>query len=156
MEIRQAQTGDAEVLHGIVQAAFGEYRGVLAVPPSALGETLEEVREAVLGGQVLVAWDGDRAVGTVRYEVQPEHLYVGRLAVLPEYRGHSIGAALMGYLEELAPRLGLRRMRLGTRASMEKNIVFYERLGYTIVKQEPHTSGPDVWVWFEKELDAAR
>jgi ribosomal protein S18 acetylase RimI-like enzyme len=152
LKIRHAQLDDAEYLHRVVLEAFEEYRGAVPVPPSALNETLEEVRREISAGRVLVAVDGRDVAGTVRYEVEPDVLYVGRLAVLPSQRGRGVGATLMAYVEELAPALGRTRIRLGTRESMPGNIRFYERLGYTIVEREPHTRGPDTIVWFEKEL----
>lgn len=151
-EIRYATAEDASLLHDIIQAAFAEYRGVIAVPPGALAETLEEAEQAISQGAVLLACDGEEAVGTVRYEVRPDYLYVGRLAVLPSHRGRGVGAALMAYVEGLAPRVGRTRLHLGTRLSMPGNIAFYERLGYRIVRTEPHPRGPDTNVWFEKEL----
>ena len=151
IEIRPATPGDAEALHSIVQSAFAEYRA-LAVLPSALSETLEEVDDAIHSWTVFLAFHGGHAVGTVRYELEGDHLYVGRLAVLPEYRRHGVGAALMQHLEALAPMLGKTRIRLGTRQSMPVNLAFYDRLGYQIVSREPHLRGPDVWVWYEKEL----
>lgn len=151
-KIRYAATEDAPLLHGIIQAAFAEYRGAIAVPPGALSETLEEVERAITEGKVLLAYDGAQAVGTVRYEVRPDCLYVGRLAVLPSHRGRRVGATLMAYVESLAPGLGRTRLYLGTRLSMPGNIAFYERLGYRIVHTEPHPRGDDTNVWFEKEL----
>jgi ribosomal protein S18 acetylase RimI-like enzyme len=151
IEIRPATPGDAEALHSIVQSSFAEY-SLLAVLPSALSETLQEVEAAIQEGNVFLAFTDEHAVGTVRYQLEGDHLYVGRLAVLPEYRRHGVGAALMQHLEALAPMLGKTRMRLGTRQSMPVNLAFYERLGYRIVSREQHLRGPDVWVWYEKEL----
>jgi ribosomal protein S18 acetylase RimI-like enzyme len=155
MEIRHARIEDADAVHGIVRAAFEEYRGVLPVSVSALDESVEDVRKAISEGQVLVALvDGD-AVGTVRYEVKPDLLYVGRLAVLPTHRERGVGAALMAYVERLAPSLGRSRIQLATRQSIPGNILFYERLGYRVVERVPHPRGPDIVVWFEKESGEA-
>jgi GNAT superfamily N-acetyltransferase len=129
MEIRYARMEDAEAVHEIVGAAFEEYRGVLPVSVSALDESVEDVRKTISDGQVLLALEGAHAVGTVRYEVRPDLLYVGRLAVLPSYRRRGIGAALMTYIEQLAPSLDRTRIQLATRQSIPDNIVFYERLG---------------------------
>ena len=41
-----------------------------------------------------------------------------------------------------------------TRLSMPGNVTFYERLGYRVTGTEPHKKGPDIIVWFEKELPA--
>src|SRR5262245_35630088 len=154
LEIRPANLEDAAALHHIVQAAFAEYDGVLEVRPSALTETLEEVQQAIEEGGVLLAWDGDVAVGTVRYELNPDHLYVGRLAVLPSHRRRRVGIALMRYIEGLAATLDRTRIELCTRQSMQSNLAFYERLGYHIFKTEAHPRGPDVTVWFAKEMRA--
>jgi ribosomal protein S18 acetylase RimI-like enzyme len=151
-EIRYATPADAPVLHSIIRAAFAEYDGVLAVPPGALGETLEEVERDIAKGTALLAYDGKQAVGTVRYEVRPDYVYVGRLAVLPSHRGRKVGATLMAFVEGLAPSLGRTKIYLGTRLSMPSNIAFYEGLGYRIVLSEPHPRGNDTNVWFEKEL----
>ena len=151
-EIRYAVLEDAPLLHDIIHAAFAEYDGVLAVPPQALSDTLEEAEQAIAKGTVLLAYDGEQAVGTVRYEVRPDSLYVGRLAVLPSHRGRKVGAALMAYIEILAPQLGRTRVDLWTRLSMPSNLAFYERLGYHRVSTEPHPRGDDFSVWFAKEL----
>ena len=151
-DIRYATPEDAAVVHHIIQAAFAEYDGVIPVPPGALAETLEEAARAIGEGTSLLAYDGEQAVGTVRYEVRPDYVYVGRLAVLPSHRGRGVGAALMAYVEGLAPTLSRNKVHLGTRLSMPSNLAFYERLGYRIVYTEPHPRGNDTNVWFEKEL----
>jgi hypothetical protein len=80
-------------------------------------------------------------------------MYVGRVAVHPDWRRQGIGRLMMQHVEEMAPPLGLTRLRLGTRESMPTNVAFYENLGYRIVEREPHSRGPDTLLWFEKELE---
>ena len=152
LEIRLAKSEEANLIHEIIRQAFAEYVGVIPVPPEASQETLEELQAVIATGNVLVALDGSTVIGTVRYHLYPDFLHVGRLAVLPTYRGQRIGVALMEYLEELAPRLGRRILRLSTRQSMPHNLAFYQRLGYQITKIEPYAKGPDINVWFAKEL----
>jgi predicted N-acetyltransferase YhbS len=152
MEIRQAKLDDAEAVRRVVQEAFGEYREVVPVSLGALDETIEDVRLAVSTGRVLVAVDGAEVVGTVRYELKPDALYVGRLAVMPSYQGRGVGAALMAYVEKLAHTLGRTRIELATRQSVPSNVLFYEHLGYTMVERVQHPRGPDVVVWFEKTV----
>lgn len=152
LQIRCATMDHARVVHGIIQIAFAEYVGVIPVPPGALNETLAEVEQAISEGRVLLAWDSSEAVGTARYQVYPDYLYVGRVAVLPSYRRRGIGKALMSYIEQMAPTLGRTRIRLGTRQSMPGNLVFYEQMGYHVVGTEPHKRGPDTNVWLEKQL----
>jgi GNAT superfamily N-acetyltransferase len=151
-EIREARPEEAGLVHGIIQAAFAEYEGKLPVPPGALNETLEEAGQSVEQGSVVLAWEGDAAVGTARYELRPDCLYVGRVAVLPSHQKRGVGVALMDYMEKLALSLDRATVKLGTRRSMPGNITFYERLAYRVTGTEPHKKGPDTIVWFEKEL----
>ena len=155
IDIRQAARQDAQVVHSLVQAAFSEYRGVVVPPTEAENETLEAVINDIEAGVVLVAWRGEEAVGTARYELRPDCLYARRVAVPPEYRGQGIGDALMLHLEELARSLGYDKVSLSTRRSLPRNLSFYRRLGYTVTKEEPHHRGPDWTVWFEKDLSKA-
>jgi ribosomal protein S18 acetylase RimI-like enzyme len=155
LEIREAVREDAPVIHRLVQAAFSEYRGVVVPPTEAENETLEAVITDVEAGLVLVAWRGDEAVGTARYELRQDCLYARRVAVPPEQRGQGVGEALMLHLEGLARRLGYERVSLSTRRSLPRNLAFYQRLGYTITKEEPHHRGPDWTVWFEKDISQA-
>ncbi len=52
---------------------------------------------------------------------------VGRVAVLPNYRGRRIGRLLMGALEGQAQKLGARRIELSAQLQAAG---FYARLGY--------------------------
>jgi ribosomal protein S18 acetylase RimI-like enzyme len=179
---RTAGVEDAELVHGLIQAAFEEYRDTVPVLPGALNETLEEVRARVAEGRTLLVFNSSgfgtlagladakpgetvtfdlmamldtftEPVGTIAYEPREGYMYVGRVAVHPEWRRQGIGRMLMQHIEEMAPPLGLTRLRLGTRESMPNNVAFYESLGYRIVEREPHSRGPDTLLWFEKELE---
>lgn len=152
LQIRLAKIDEAAAIYQIIQVAFAEYDGKIPVPPEASQETLAEAEVAAASGRVVLALDGTIPIGTVRYHLYPDYLHVGRLAVLPTYRGCGVGAALMKYLEELAPTLGRTVLRLSTRQSMPGNLAFYERLGYQVTKIEPYPKGPDTNVWFAKEL----
>jgi ribosomal protein S18 acetylase RimI-like enzyme len=152
LQIRYATEEDAGAVFALIQEAFAEYTGTIPVPPGALGDTLEETRRALGDGQTLLALDGGKVAGTARYELRDGYLYVGRVAVHPAFRRRGVGVELMRYIEKIAPGLGRTRLRLGTRQSMPGNIAFYEGLGYRIVEREQHPRGPDINVWFEKEL----
>ena len=152
LEIRPATRADALTVVQVVLSAFAEYDGALQVRPSALSDTVEQAEHAIEQGGVLLAWDGGQAVGTVRYDLREDCLYVGRLAVAPSHRRRGVGAALMRYIEELAPTLGRNRIELATRQSMPGNLAFYGRLGYHVARTEPNKRGPDTNVWFAKEI----
>ncbi len=78
----------------------------------------------------LVAFDGDRAVGTCRYhETTREGCYlIGRIAVSKSYRGQGIGSLLVREAEaQIAARNG-KRAHIGAQV---RAIPFYASLGYT-------------------------
>jgi GNAT superfamily N-acetyltransferase len=152
LKIRPAIIPEAIIVQAIIQASFAEYEGVVPVPTSAGSETVAEAEADIAEGRVFLAMADEEAVGTVRYRLYPDYLYVGRLAVLPDYRGKGAGLALMQFLERLALTLERNSLKLGTRGSMPGNLAFYQKLGYEIAKTEPHPKGPDTIVWFVKQL----
>ena len=137
----------------IMQAAFAEYVGVLDPPSGVDTETIPEVERALEEGGNLLAWDGDVAVASARYRLLPEHLYVGRLAVLPDQRGRGIASAIMQTMETLARAAGRTQVSLGTRQRLPKNIALYRKLGYEITKSHQHPRGKDIIVWLTKNLE---
>ena len=84
---------------------------------------------------------------------RPDHLYVGRVAVLPEHRRRGIAAALMAAMDQVARELGLAEVRIGVRASLPDNQRLYERLGFRVVAVTPHPRGPDRSVSMVRRLD---
>jgi len=93
---------DAARVHGITQAAYAEYRGVLDPPSGVDRETLVDAERAIDDSGAVLAWIGDTAVGAVRFQHAADHLAVVRLAVIPTARGQGIARALLAYLEDLA------------------------------------------------------
>ena len=76
----------------------------------------------------VLAYAGERAVGTARLlDLGNGQARIGRVAVLPEGRGHGLGVALMEALHERARALGLREVILDAQVQVVK---FYDRLGY--------------------------
>jgi|SRR5512139_2462211 predicted GNAT family N-acyltransferase len=63
-------------------------------------------------------------VGTGRLEPTGK---IGRVAVLPQYRGTGVGSALVGHLVNQATELGFTQVYLHAQATA---VGFYERLGF--------------------------
>ncbi len=98
-------------------------------------------------GAVIASVDGE-AVGCARWAERPDdaatgaeprddwaqslraYLYVGRVSVLPAFRGRGVATALMAWCEQLALDRGLHEVRLGVRLGLVRNEVLYRRLGY--------------------------
>jgi ElaA protein len=78
----------------------------------------------------LLAFDGERAVGTARLLLKGETGKIGRVCVLPEARGTGLGAALiLAALDVLRARPGVTWAYLGAQSHATG---FYEKLGFVV------------------------
>lgn len=104
-------------------------------------------------GDIMACESGGRIVACAFYRTHPDHVYLGRLAVLPAYRGRGLGARLVAEVEVLAAARGRDRVRLGVRLALPRNREFFERLGYRPVGLDAHTGSPvPTFAWFEKPI----
>lgn len=143
----------AELVHRLMIEAFEEYRDVLQPPTGALLESVEDVTRGIATGGAAVAWLGETTAGAVRFDMEPDHLYVGRLAVPPAYRGRGVASALMAHADERAAAHGLPVVRVEVRSALPGNIALFKRLGFIHVETRPHPRMPSVTtVTLEKSI----
>jgi ribosomal protein S18 acetylase RimI-like enzyme len=139
VSIRPAEAVDAEDIAAVILSAFEPYRGRIEPTPSALSETGESIGRRLASGPGFVAEARDRVVGCVLTAFNsPGELYVGRLAVVPEWRRRGLGRRLIARSEELARERGCAAISLGVRIALKENIAFFERLGFRFVSEERH------------------
>jgi PPOX class probable F420-dependent enzyme len=155
LRIDPAGAEEAELVRESMRRAFGQYRETLAVPSSALDETVADVRAAMARGGAFLARDGDSVVGSVRYQLREGHVYAERVSVDPAYRGRGVGAALMRAIEDMARAAGYPEILIGVRASLPANMRFYEDLGYRTRSSAPHPRGHDYDMTLGKDLRGA-
>lgn len=74
---------------------------------------------------------------------------IGRVVVLPEYRGQHLGAAVMQAAEAWIAECGFRRAVVNSRVGVEP---FYEKLGYRRNPEHPAHSTTFSCVYMEKML----
>jgi 8-oxo-dGTP pyrophosphatase MutT (NUDIX family)/GNAT superfamily N-acetyltransferase len=140
IEYTPAALDQAPLVHRLMRAAFAEY-GHLVPPSGANLESVADVVKALGQGGAIIAWQAGEPVGTARYRVDSDELYVGRVSVPPEYRGYGIGAGLMRYMEQIAAGYNRSALRVGVRMQLPQNVSFYQRLGYELIAIEDHPSG---------------
>jgi NAD(P)H-dependent FMN reductase/GNAT superfamily N-acetyltransferase len=99
----------------------------LAIP--ALTESLEQVRTWLTTWQTTGLWRDGRLLGMVRTRRLNNDWHVGRLAVVPDLRGHGIGRWLLRQAETTADP-GCHRIVLSTGAQSRHNIRLYHTEGY--------------------------
>jgi ribosomal protein S18 acetylase RimI-like enzyme len=111
----------------VIRAAFGEYRGVLDPPSGALAVDARAVRSLMELGGILACESEGRIVACVVHRTHPDHVYLGRLAVLPAFRRQGLGAPLVRFAVASAGNLGGRVMVAHVQMP---NVAFFERLGW--------------------------
>ena len=143
IEITPATPDDAPQVYQIMQAAFAEYIGVLVPPSTVQAETVDDTRRAIEQGGAVLAWFDGKAVGSARYAFHDEGhtCYIGRVSVLPGYRGHGIASSMVTYIEGIAREKGSEEMEIVVRMILETNVHLYERLGYHIESTWEHPKG---------------
>src|SRR4051812_6040206 len=115
----------AALVHAIMLEAFREYEGVLIVPVSAMRETFDEAISSIQRGGAVLARFGDQTVGSARFEPRDGCVYIGRVSVLPDWRGRGIATEMMRVLEDRAVALGFSEARIATRGHLPRNIALY-------------------------------
>lgn len=97
----------------------------------------------------LILYDGEKAVGCARIFPDGEAgWHIGRVAVLPEYRGKGLGARLVCEAEKRVLELGGKMLCLSAQMQAEG---FYKKLGYRTVS-EPYLDEHCPHVRMEKVL----
>jgi len=136
LTLREATDDELPALNVILQASFGE-----------------QMLKRMEGGRGVLALLGGAPVGCVVYEPNDDHVYLGRIAVLPSHQNLGIGAALVAYVEERARRLGTPRVRLAVNAAAAHLRKWYAGAGYALV-EECFFPGMDepMYIIVEKDL----
>ncbi len=146
--LRRATAADAAAVRDLVRAAYAKWVPVLGREPLPMTADYDAaVRAHVID---MLHLDGTLAA-LIEMRPEPDHLLVVNVAVSPACQGRGHGRALLAHAEELARSLGLPELRLFTSAHMAENIKLYERVGYTVDREEgsPHLG---VFVHMSKRL----
>lgn len=139
LTLRDATLDDAPLMTGLIRTAFEEQRGKIDPPSGAHDETPEKVLAKLQqGGGFIANVDGLEAGCVVYYPEGEHHLYLGRLAVLPDFRQHGVGLALITAVEAKARQQGYTGVSISVRTLLPRNQAYFERLGYTITGYDNH------------------
>ena len=138
LRIGLAAPGQAPDLLGLLQRAFAEQRQ-LDPPSGVAGESVDDIDAAIRSGQTIAAVLDGELVGTVRYVVTADSVYLGRLAVDPEYRRNGIATMILEWVRaELLPAEGRQAIDVEVRAALPGNIRLFRELGFRELGRYPH------------------
>ena len=91
------------------------------------------------GTKYIVVLDEGYPIATCRfYEVEKDSVVLGRVVVLPEYRGKQIGVLVVSEAEKWIKELGYEKVIVDSRLVA---IGFYEKLGYKKEAEDVIKSG---------------
>ncbi|MBA3052741.1 GNAT family N-acetyltransferase [bacterium] len=109
-----------------------------------LKQTTREVQEQFEGHVFLKAICEGEIIGTVRAHENNGVCYIGKLAVHPNMQNKGIGSALMNEIEKCYTP---EKFDLFVGSKSDKNILLYQKLGYSIYKIEKYGCG-DIRVFY--------
>lgn len=91
------------------------------------------------GTKYIVLLDDEYPVATCRfYEIDADTATIGRVVVLPEYRGQKLGAMAVREAEKWIAECGYKQIVIDSRIEA---VGFYEKLGYKSAGEITHQSG---------------
>ena len=93
--------------------------------------------------QGFVAETDDHIAGYARlfFNRDENRLYVPSLYLLPEFQGQDIGRRLLEAAEGYAAEKGVDRLWIGVMVKNRQALVFYRKVGFQFVREEPFTMG---------------
>jgi GNAT superfamily N-acetyltransferase len=142
VQLRPATDADIPAVLAVTKGAYTPHVEHLQPPSSVMVEGSDKVAEYLARGGVIVAEVDGEIVGAVRYLPQGDHVYLGRLAVLPAWQKRGLARRLVEAVEHWAMLLGIDEVRLGVRTEIQGNRQLYLHLGYVEAGSAPLRSDP--------------
>lgn len=106
------------------------------------------------GTRYIVLLDTGYPVATCRfYESGPDSVTLGRVVVLPEYRGQELGRKVIEEAETWIRELGYQEIRIESRVTA---VGFYKKLGFSTIDGTIVMSGPFECIRMHKPLSESR
>jgi len=137
LHIRPGGVADAGAMAAVIVRAFASYMVALDPPASALRETAATIAARLADELALVAECDGQIVGCVLAKPGDE-VYIGRLAVDPDWRGRGIARALIAAVEAEGRIRKARALTLGVRIALPENQRLFLACGFREVAREAH------------------
>jgi predicted N-acetyltransferase YhbS len=130
---------DASRIEELLALAHGAFRDLPIDPPSSvLKETTADFAARLKSDTCFVVESDGAFIGSVFCTPEDDALYIGRLAVRPDWRRRGIANALVEAAKTEARRIGAKRMTLGCRIALAGNLALFRRHGFAVVAETCH------------------
>lgn len=127
---------DWAALLRLIRAEFA-YMAARIDPPSSMQRLTEaDIAAKAESGEVWVV--GNPPVACMFLTLQPDSLYLGKLAVGANQRGKGLARALVGVAEMRARALGLAAVELETRVELLENHAAFRAMGFEETGRSTH------------------
>jgi ribosomal protein S18 acetylase RimI-like enzyme len=133
VQIRKAISTDLEDIKSCARAAYSKYIDRIGKEPAPVNA---DFAAQIEHGVVYVALYEHQFVGYVVFYPEGDHFHLESVAVLPEQSGKGVGKALIGYVERMARREGLKAVELYTNEAMIENLGMYQKMEYKEVQRK--------------------
>jgi ribosomal protein S18 acetylase RimI-like enzyme len=142
-QMRQAVAGDATAIRALTRAAYAKWVPVIGREPLPM---VADYEAAVAKHRFdLLYMDGTLAA-LIETIAKDDHLLIENVAVAPTFQKCGLGRKLMAHAESVAAAMGYGMLRLYTNKSFAENVTLYQRLGYTIDREEAFRGGFTVYM----------
>ena len=136
--IRPAVPGDEDALFGLIQA-LADYEKLTHAVTGSAEQLARDLFAPIPRVEALLVEGDGRAIGFALYFhnystfLTKLGLYLEDIFVLPEYRGHGVGKALLSRVAKVACERGCGRLEWSVLDWNESAIGFYESLGASVL-----------------------
>jgi ribosomal protein S18 acetylase RimI-like enzyme len=137
-ELRQAIAADAPAIRELTRAAYAKWVPVINREPKPMAA---DYQAALRDHRFDLLYRDGALAALIETIVEPDHLLIENLAVLPACQGLGLGRRLMAHAEKLAASLGFAEIRLYTNKLFAGNVAFYGNLGYRVYREEEFRGG---------------
>ena len=127
MNIRLATLADLPAVQQIVETSYADYIPLIGRRPAPMDA---DYAAAIEAGQLYVL--GHPTMGCLVMFPDGDAIEIDMIAVAPEAQGQGIGRRLLDFAAEHARSTGQAKLTLYTNAKMARNVVIYEKYGFTI------------------------
>jgi len=123
-------------IHAFTHAIFGALE---IDPPSGVLKETDGDFAARLRDEICFIVEADgKLIASIFCRPNGDALYVGRLAVHPDWRRRGIANALMEAAQAEARRIGAKRLTLGCRIALVSNVALFRSHGFVVVRESCH------------------
>jgi len=124
----------------LLRAAFASMAGRIDPPSSLTRMTAEDIASDAAGKELWVMRsnaDGP-PIACMILTVQPDHLYLGKLAVDASHRGHGLARRMLDHAAARARALNLPAVQLQTRVELAENHATFRACGFVETGRTAH------------------